>query len=209
MRQIKLSVRFAGSAFDTTGLGSYVTTTRARIRAAVQEFLHPSAPRSSARRATPRRARLVPALDRGEALVRGTRTRPATRMPILVPARLTAKGRYPASTTLAPNPRRYVIGRRHAAYRLVIAEDASEGQFYGVQGTTWRQPPILAAAHKTRRIDGREYALYSDGGRLRLVAWRTPRAVYWVSNTLGLALTDEEMLGIARSATLVRAGKAS
>ena len=209
VRQIKLSVRFAGSATDTTGLGSYVTTTRARIRSAVQELMHPSAPRSSARRATPRRVRLVPALDRGEALVRGTRTRPATRMPILVPARLTAKGRYPANTTLSPNPRRYVIGRRHAAYRLVIAEDASEGQFYGVQGTTWRQPPILAASHKTRRIDGREYALYGDGGRLRLVAWRTPRAVYWVSNTLGLALTDQEMLGIARSATLVRAGKGS
>ena len=209
VRQIKLSVRFEGSAADTTGLGAYVTTTRARIRAAAQELLHPAAARSSARRATPRRARLVPALDRGRALVQETRTRPATRMPILVPARLTARGRYPAGTTLAPNPRRYVIGHRHAAYRLVIAEDAPEGQFYGVQGTAWKNPPILAAAHRTRRIDGREYSLYGDGGRLRLVAWRTPRAVYWVSNTLGLALTGAEMLGIARSATLVRARKAT
>jgi polyisoprenyl-teichoic acid--peptidoglycan teichoic acid transferase len=206
VRQIRLRVQFAGSPDVTTGLGAYVTTTDADVREAVQEFLHPSPPRAGARRATPRRARLVPALDRGRALVRETRTRPATRMPILVPARLTARGRFPASTERAPNPRRYVIGQRHAAYRLVVAEDASEGQFYGVQGTTWRNPPILAASHKTRRIGGREYALYSDGGRLRLVAWRTPRAVYWVSNTLGLALTDEEMLGIARSATLVRAG---
>jgi polyisoprenyl-teichoic acid--peptidoglycan teichoic acid transferase len=197
-------VRFAGSSEDTTGLGSYVTTTRKQVKAAVQELMHPAAPRSRARRATPPRTRLVPALAQGQDLVRATDTRPATRMPILVPARLTARGRYPASTALAPNPRRYVIGRRHAAYRLVIAEDGSQGQFYGVQGTRWKNPPILAAAHRTRRIDGREYALYSDGGRLRLVAWRTPRAVYWVSNTLGLSLSDAEMLGIARSAIRVR-----
>jgi LCP family protein required for cell wall assembly len=206
VRQIQLPVQFAGSAYDTTGLGSYVTTTRAQVRTAVQEFLRPSARRAGAWRAAPRRARLVPALERGRALVRATRTRPAIRMPILVPARLTARARYPASTTLAPNPRRYVIGEGHAAYRLVVAEDASEGQFYGVQGTRWMNPPILAAAHRTRRIGDREYALYGDGSRLRLVAWRTPQAVYWVSNTLGLDLTDEEMLGIARSATLVRAG---
>jgi polyisoprenyl-teichoic acid--peptidoglycan teichoic acid transferase len=204
VRQIKLQVSFAGSPDDTSGLGSYVTTTRAQVKAAVQELLRPSPPRASARRATASRSRLVPALDRGSPLVRATRTRPATRMPILVPARLTARGRYPASTTLAPNPRRYVIGRRYAAYRLVIAEDASEGQFYGVQGTRWKNPPILDAPHETRRIDGREYQLYSDGGRLRLVAWRTPRAVYWVSNTLGLALSNAEMFGIARSATRVR-----
>jgi len=40
-----------------------------------------------------------------------------------------------------------------------------------------------------------------DGGKLRLVAWRTRHAVYWVSNTLSLDLTNTEMLGIARSAT--------
>ena len=105
VRQIKLPVRFAGSALDTTGLGSYVTTTRARIRAAVQEFLHPSAPRSSARRATPRRARLVPALDRGEALVRGTRTRPATRMPILVARPPDGQGAVPRPARRSPPTR--------------------------------------------------------------------------------------------------------
>ena len=34
------------------------------------------------------------------------------------------------------------------------------------------------------RIRGRKYKLFFDGNRLRLVAWRTPRAVYWVSNSL-------------------------
>jgi len=45
-----------------------------------------------------------------------------------------------------------------------------------------------------------EPELFYDGGRLRLVAWRTPRAVYWVSNTLLRTLTNRQMLALARSA---------
>jgi hypothetical protein len=33
------------------------------------------------------------------------------------------------------------------------------------------------------------------------VAWRTGRAVYWVSNTLSHDLTNQQMLGIAASLT--------
>jgi hypothetical protein len=102
---------------------------------------------------------------------------------------------------------RDAAGRPHAAYRMVMVEDASReysGQFWGVQGTTWRNPPLLAAAHQTQQIGGRGFDLYTDGGRLRLVAWRTPGAVYWVSNTLSLDLTNRQMLGIAGSLTQVR-----
>ena len=190
-------------------LGSYVTARAGRIRAAVREFMRPTveAPRvvRSGRRARVARGSLVDRLDEGRALVRAAPWRERTRMPVVVPARLTEKGRYPASTELAPNPRRYVLddeqGRPHAAYRLVIEEDEAAGQYYGVQGTTWRNPPILAGRHRTRRIGGREYSLYSDGGRVRYVAWRTRKAVYWVSNTLTLELTNAQMLGIVRSAT--------
>jgi polyisoprenyl-teichoic acid--peptidoglycan teichoic acid transferase len=38
-----------------------------------------------------------------------------------------------------------------------------------------------------------------DGDRIRLVAWRTPKAVYWVSNTLLLTLGEKQMMAIARS----------
>jgi hypothetical protein len=88
-----------------------------------------------------------------------------------------------------------------------MAEDAGRqfsGQYWGVQGTTWLNPPLLDAKHQTQRIGGRSFDLYTDGGRLRLVAWHTPTAVYWISNTLSLDLTDRQMLGIAGSLTLVR-----
>ena len=59
-----------------------------------------------------------------------------------------------------------------------------QGQYYGVQGTNWKAPPILDNPATTTRMRGRKYELFYDGNRLRLVAWRTPRGVYWVSNTL-------------------------
>jgi len=42
-------------------------------------------------------------------------------------------------------------------------------------------------------------AVYRDGKRIRLVAWRTRKAVYWVANTLTQSLSSQQMLGIATS----------
>jgi hypothetical protein len=85
----------------------------------------------------------------------------------------------------------------------MVAFEGSIGQYYGVQGMTWRSPPILDDPSVRRRVGGRTYELFYDGGRLRLVAWRTPRAVYWISNTLMRTLTNRQMLALARSATRV------
>jgi hypothetical protein len=46
---------------------------------------------------------------------------------------------------------------------------------------------------------GRTYEEFYDGSRLRLVAWRTPKAVYWVSNTLSELLSNDQMRALARS----------
>jgi polyisoprenyl-teichoic acid--peptidoglycan teichoic acid transferase len=92
----------------------------------------------------------------------------------------------------------------YGAYKLVIqrmppftAFGASE--YYGVMGARWEDPPILENPTSTIELDGREYLLFYDGGRLRLVGWKEEGASYWVSNTLTRSLDEEEMLGIARS----------
>ncbi len=77
-----------------------------------------------------------------------------------------------------------------------------QGQFYGIQGTNWKAPPIVDNPTRTQRMRGRTYELFEDGNRLALVAWRTRRAVYWVSNTLLQTLTERQMLAIARSTRL-------
>jgi LCP family protein required for cell wall assembly len=88
-------------------------------------------------------------------------------------------------------------GKRYGGYRMVLRLDF--GEYYGVQALTWKDPPILEDPTEVRRIGRREYELHYDGDRLRLVAWRTPKAVYWISNTLLLTLSEKQMLAIARS----------
>jgi polyisoprenyl-teichoic acid--peptidoglycan teichoic acid transferase len=92
--------------------------------------------------------------------------------------------------------------RKHRAYRMTI-EAPGIGEYYGVQGTEWTNAPILRNPSETREINGRKLLLFRDGTRLRMVGFRTKQAVYWVSNTLLRSLTNQQMLGIARSLTRV------
>ena len=88
--------------------------------------------------------------------------------------------------------------QRYPAYRMVIKKGLI-GEYYGIQGTTWKDPPALRDASETREINGREYELHFDGDRLRMVAWRTDRGVYWLQNTLLQTLTVQQMMAIATS----------
>ena len=68
---------------------------------------------------------------------------------------------------------------------------ASVGEYYGIQGTTWKAPADpRRPARDAAQSAAASYELYYDGDRLRLVAWQTPRGVYWVSNTLSQTLTQ-------------------
>jgi polyisoprenyl-teichoic acid--peptidoglycan teichoic acid transferase len=99
-------------------------------------------------------------------------------------------------------PRIYKIfderGKKHDAYRLVLRAPGV-GEFYGVQGMTWKAPPILDDPDRTVERRGRKLKLYYDGRRLRLVAWKTRRGVYWVSNTLTQSIGEDQMIEIAAS----------
>ncbi len=90
--------------------------------------------------------------------------------------------------------------KRYGAYRMVMRRTNANGEYYGLQGTTWKDPPILDDPTEKRTVGGREYELHFAGDRLRLVAWRTPRPSYWISNTLLQTLTKRQMMAIARSA---------
>jgi hypothetical protein len=99
-------------------------------------------------------------------------------------------------------PRIYDIpdaqGKKHKAYRLVL-NAGSYGEYYGVQGMSWRYPPILDDPDETRPVNGRKLLLYYDGSHLRLVAWRTPKAAYWVTNTLTMSIPNSRLVAIAGS----------
>jgi len=119
-------------------------------------------------------------------------------LPVVYPRARLAKGGYVQTSS----PRSYDIfdtdKKRHRAYRIVLSA-GEVGEFYGVQGTTWKSPPILEDADDEVRMRGRTYRRYFDGRKIRLIAWSTKQAVYWVSNTLSQRLTNRQMMDIARS----------
>lgn len=127
-----------------------------------------------------------------------------TPMPVYFAAARLASGGYSSGEPDVPATRAYKLKDRaktsYAAYRMVLTTGEA-GQYYGVQGTTWSAPPILDSPSEITEMGGRKFELFYDGTRLRLVALRTPKGVYWVANTLSLKLTNRQMLAIARSLT--------
>jgi hypothetical protein len=88
-------------------------------------------------------------------------------------------------------------GKSHRAYRLVLYKGG--GEYYGVQGLDWKDAPILDAPHDERTVRGRKLQLYWAGSRLRMVAWETEKAVYWVSNTLTRSIGTRQLIEMAAS----------
>ncbi|HEX2126294.1 MAG TPA: LCP family protein [Thermoleophilaceae bacterium] len=192
---------------------SYVEASDAQVKRLVNEFLQVEdtpGPRGELRaQRKPKRKRPRPrtpdqlgledasGFGKEQALL-GVQSGAGGSLPVLYP-RLRLKG-----SIYIDQPRVYKLrgtdGKRYGAYRMVLrSSNSALGEYYGVQGLTWQDPPILEDPAEVRQIGRREYELHYDGDRLRLVAWRTPKAVYWVSNTLLLTLTERQMLAIARS----------
>ena len=84
---------------------------------------------------------------------------------------------------------------------MVLTLNPNLGQYYGVQGTTWQNPPILDNPSETRTVAGKRLVLFYTGHKLAVVAWRTPKGAYWISNTLTADLSNGQMLAIASSFT--------
>lgn len=97
-------------------------------------------------------------------------------------------------------------GKRVSAYRIVAKLSNSNGDYYGIQGVNWDDPPILRNPSEQRKIGGRTYLLYYEGSKLGLVAFKRDGASYWVANTLSRKLSEKQMLAIAKSLRLRKKG---
>jgi LCP family protein required for cell wall assembly len=201
-------VRFHGRLGE-----SYVYANPRQIKAAVSEFKRVSAGRGpltkqrkkapnarNGKKAKQAKVRLIDATVAGRE--QAALADKDVGFPVYYPRKLVPGSSY------VDAPRTYKIkpqgkDKRVGAYRMVISA-GFVGEFYGVQGLRWRDPPILKNPSETRKIAGRKYLLFFSGDRLRLVGWKTKRGSYWVSNTLLQTLSTGEMLGVARS--LRRAG---
>jgi len=207
-------VKFEGASITSgdvdAGIPSYVEASNATVRKLTQQFLgveESKGPRGTLRpKGKQRRAKPV---DPGgleketefgkDQAVQVIQQGGGKNFPTYYPTVRVADSEY-----IGP-PRFYKLltpdGKRKRSYRMVLKRPLV-GEYYGIQGTRWLDPPILAGPSEKREFKGREFELHYEGDRLRIVAWRTPQAVYWVSNTLLQTLSEHQMISIARSTRL-------
>ncbi len=218
--QIKFPPVYSGDA----ATGEYVEASQDTLLKLRNEFFHASPKvkkKSTSAKQTKKqlkaasgnarvaKAKLARATRAGEDLVARTVASHRLGYRLYFPSRLTPNGRYASTvkdgTTTDATPRVYTLrdraGRPHKAYRLVVLENIQEGSYYGIQGTDWKTPPLLDNPTSTLTVHGRRLQLFKAGNRLRYVAWKRKNAVYWVSNSLTLSLSNAQMLGIAGSLT--------
>ncbi|WCB92761.1 Polyisoprenyl-teichoic acid--peptidoglycan teichoic acid transferase TagU [Baekduia alba] len=198
--------------------GDYVTVTPENLAAVTKRFMNAEASKKPAAATTTtaekrpskkskssaRSTALPPGMIKAGTGAEDEAVRLATKLPFSVYYPTTAIA---GAQLLPDHSRAYDIydrgGHKYRAYRMVIkTEDL--GQYYGVQGTSWGAPPILDNPSERRRMAGRTYQLFYDGSRLRLVSWRSGKAVYWISNTLLSSIGNKQMLAMARSVGRIR-----
>jgi len=159
---------------------------------------------------------LVPAREAGEMEAEIAARRVHGYFPIFFPTRLPPGAYYAESdpSQKVVDPFVYGIkdedGNRHEAYRMVLVMEMSDGtHYFGVQGIRgWEDPPILRNPSESKTINGREYEIFADSGRIRLIAWHRGANSYWISNDLLQGLSNDQMVGMARSADVIIAKKA-
>jgi LCP family protein required for cell wall assembly len=111
----------------------------------------------------------------------------------------------PATAYVGSYPRRYVLAgpgnKPYKSYVMTLVLNQALGEFYTVQGTTWKNPPILNHPSKVARINRHVLYEYADGGKISLVATKTPLGVYWISNTLNNAISNTAMIAMGAELT--------
>jgi polyisoprenyl-teichoic acid--peptidoglycan teichoic acid transferase len=204
---------------------SYVTASPGEVKAAVKQFLGsestPGPQGSTAKpdqkvipEEAPDATKVTPAAPKrkqkaatnlvetsyGKQLAQGIKAR-KLKVPIYYPTQLEVGSDY------AQKPRAYKINGKgdespphseRAAYKWVFSLPTI-GDYYGFMGTRWTNPPILDNPTEERTIGDRDYKLYYDGDRLRMVAWQTDQGSFWLSNSFIETVSNADMLKIAQS----------
>ncbi|WP_349239884.1 LCP family protein [Patulibacter sp. SYSU D01012] len=194
--------------------GDVLTTPQALARAR-QQFLHPEvakqktkrpAKKTSGGKPRKRRAKRLKAatpaslttdtagMERSAGVVRGG----VSGVDVYAPTLRYGRGAYEDEMTRGYG----ILGKdrkpKWPSYRIV-ATTGDNGQYYGVEGTTWKSPPILALATDAVRLGGRTWRVQYDGKNIRRLLWQAPSGTYWITNTLTDELSPKEMYALARS----------
>ena len=170
-----------------------------------------SKPKPKVEVAKPGEDGLVPAREAGEAEAEAAGRKVGGGFPVFYPTRLPSGAHYvetdPYEHVVDPRVYRFKDdgGDRHVAYKMVAVMEEPDGyHYFGVQGIRgWEDPPILDNPSVSEEIHGREYEIFVDSGRIKLIAWHRGENTYWIANDLEQSLSNEQMVGMARSADVL------
>jgi LCP family protein required for cell wall assembly len=154
---------------------------------------------------------LVPASEMGEQEAEIVARHVGGGFPVFYPTRMPSGATFQESNPYEHivDPRVYHLRDkdkvRHGAYRMVAEyQPEYEVNYFGVQGIQgWENPPILEDPTEERTVNGRDYLIYTDSGKIKMVAWHRGESTYWISNSLQQSLTNEQMMGIAESCHVI------
>jgi hypothetical protein len=192
-------VRFTVPAGDFVLDGAdYLAVNHAQLRATLRRWLGAQSPVHAGRIRKPRAARHTVAVraplvrdgGRGAALLASVRNGIRTCRPTALPPGFD----WPSTDAV----RSYELAG-HPAVALYATARSGESILW--MYSTWHDPPILAHPSGTLTRGGRTYALYTEHGRLRQIAWRLGATEVWITNTLQNALDNAQLLALARSCT--------
>ena len=72
-------------------------------------------------------------------------------------------------------------------------------QYWQIEESTWSSAPILANPTGQFMYHHQKFFLYTTGGAIQMVVLKTPKASYWVVNTILNQLSNSTMIAIAKS----------
>jgi LCP family protein required for cell wall assembly len=89
------------------------------------------------------------------------------------------------------------LKNRHEVVLTFVMPDGV--QYWQIEETDWSTAPILASPTQTFIHHGLKFQVYTTGGAIQMVVLRTPKASYWVMNTILNQLSNSTMIAIAES----------
>jgi LCP family protein required for cell wall assembly len=132
--------------------------------------------------------------DPGQTLSMLKRVRRKVDFPLMVPHTLEDSSYADREVPI----RVYSPKKGERAVRLTFLDSMELSGYWGIEETSWDGAPALQQPNFKHRIKGREFDFYYDGPHLHMVVLKTPKASYWVVNTLTDTLSNETMIEIAK-----------
>jgi hypothetical protein len=139
--------------------------------------------------------KVPPQVSNGVSVTRDAlkRVRFRAHIPLLMPVRIAQYSQL--STDMGVRVFKPVKNR----HEVVLTFYLPSGPYWQIEETDWASAPILANPSGRFVYQHQTFLVYTTGGAIQMVVLRTPKATYWVVNTILNQLSNSTMIAIAKS----------